>query len=268
MAVQIAFDFSAARTGGIPVPSPVLSRTAKPSVQPKLSLASTSEPPSIEAALRAQLDMALRVTFTDNRRTMISLRKRPGFTELRLHHMFLNADPITVRALGDYVSRADRNAATTLGRFIDAHRTRIKHRVARPITISTSGVHHDLCAIYADVNARFFEGKVDARITWGRDPGRSPSAARRSRRSIKLGSYCSRERLIRVHPALDAAFVPRFFVEYIVYHEMLHHVLPPEIKGGRRQLHDRRFKEQERRFPEYVAALRWERAHLDRLLRA
>ena len=86
------------------------------------------------------------------------------------------------------------------------------------------------------------------------------------RRSIKLGSYCSRERLIRVHPVLDAGFVPRFFVEYIVYHELLHHMLPPIVRGGRRQLHDRRFKEHERAFPGYARALAWEREHLDRLL--
>ena len=51
-------------------------------------------------------------------------------------------------------------------------------------------------------------------------------AGQAPRRSIKLGSYSATERLIRVHPALDRPWVPRYFVSYIVYHEMLHHVIP------------------------------------------
>jgi predicted metal-dependent hydrolase len=86
------------------------------------------------------------------------------------------------------------------------------------------------------------------------------------RRSIKLGSYCARDRLIRVHPRLDDPSVPRFFVEYVVYHEMLHHVLPPDVRGGRRQLHDARFKRMERAFPRYDDAIAWESQNVRQLL--
>lgn len=216
----------------------------------------------LEGMLQAAVDAPLRVTITDNRRTMISLRKRPGFTELRLHHMFLSAPVSTVRALSAYVARSDRAASVELGRYIEAHRERIRRRATRPPTVCTRGLCHDLEAIYADVNARFFQSSVDVRITWGRQG----ATAYGRKRSIKLGSYCSREKLIRVHPSLDTQHVPRFFVEYIVYHEMLHHVLPPVVRAGRRQLHDRRFKALERAFPDYERALAWERAHLDLLL--
>lgn len=100
-------------------------------------------------------------------------------------------------------------------------------------------------------------------ITWGRSNGQR---ARAARRSIKLGSYTSRDRLIRVHPALDAAFVPRYFVEYIVYHEMLHHMLPPSMQNGRRDLHGTLFQAREKKFEHYQAALAWERDNLSRLL--
>jgi hypothetical protein len=194
---------------------------------------------------------------------MISLRKRPGFTEIRLHHMFLAADATTVEALCRYVGTSDRIASAHLGRYIERHREHIRRRKSRNLHLSASGAHHDLGSIYTDVNARYFSGQVDAQISWGRSAG---GKRRRSRRSIKLGSYCSRDRLIRVHPALDAEFVPRYFVEYIVYHEMLHHVLPPALRNGRRLLHDREFKRQEQLFGDYAPALRWERENLDRLL--
>lgn len=269
-AVQTAFDFGVplartprAKAATLALVGRVNAQSYAPEAPAQASGADDRQ--RLEVALRAAVDIPLRLTITDNRRTMISLRKRPGVTELRLHHMFLAASEDTVRALGSYLMRSDRGAHAVLGRFIEAHRARIKAKISRPVAISTHGVHHDLSAIYDDVNARYFGGQVDARITWGREPGK---ARGRRRRSIKLGSYCSRERLIRVHPSLDAAFVPSFFVEYIVYHEMLHHVLPPTVRGGRRQLHDRRFKERERAFPRYADALAWERTYLDRLLLA
>ncbi|HEX4354895.1 MAG TPA: SprT-like domain-containing protein [Polyangiales bacterium] len=217
----------------------------------------------LEAALRAQVATPLRLTITDNRRTMISLRRRPPFMELRLHHMFLQADQATRDALADYLFHSDRSAGQAIGRFIERHRERIRRHTPRTrIHLSTAGTHFDLSDIYQTVNRDYFDGDVDAHITWGRDP-----QLRRVRRSIKLGSYTSRDRLIRVHPALDAAYVPRFFIEYIVYHEMLHHVLLPKVTRGRRDLHGPAFQARERLFLDYARALQWERDNLDRLLR-
>jgi len=60
--------------------------------------------------------------------------------------------------------------------------------------------------------------------------------------------------------------VPRFFVEYIVYHEMLHHVVQMPVLDGRRCMHGPEFKARERCFARYAEAIAWEREHLDRLL--
>jgi predicted metal-dependent hydrolase len=221
----------------------------------------------LERTLRSLLDGPLRVTLTDNRRTMISLRRSPKLTELRLHRMFLQADTATARAIASYVSLgADAESSRTLGQYIEAHRGQIRTVSARVSRLSTMGAQHDLLAIYQDVCAQHFAAQaVDVRITWGRDATRS---RKRARRAMKLGSYCARERLIRVHPALDVPSVPRFFLEYIVYHELLHHVLPVTMHGGRRQLHDARFKRMERAFPRYDEAIAWERANVGRLLRS
>jgi hypothetical protein len=217
---------------------------------------------SLEQALRARVNCPLRLTITDNRRTMLSLRRRPQFVEVRLHHMFLSADAQTRDALGDYLFDGERGAAQSIGRFIERNRTDIRRAERRPIAISTAGTHHDLAEICRAVNDHYFAGAVNVRITWGR-----AGTSARAPRSIKLGSYTSRDQLIRVHPALDAAFVPRFFLDYIVYHEMLHHVVPPKRERGRRDLHGAAFKARERMFDHYEAALRWERHNLDRLLR-
>ena len=81
-----------------------------------------------------------------------------------------------------------------------------------------------------------------------------------------MGSYSVEDQLIRIHPSLDRTYVPRFFIESVVFHEMLHHIHPIPIKGGRRQYHTEEFLANERRFPRYMDAKKWERANIDRLL--
>jgi hypothetical protein len=75
-----------------------------------------------------------------------------------------------------------------------------------------------------------------------------------------MGSYSVEERLIRIHRSLDRAFVPRFFVEWIVFHEMLHQVHDIKVKNGRREFHSKAFLDAEAGFDRYVEARAWERA--------
>ena len=272
VASQTAFDFGSAAADRVspvaestraapPLPEPKPRSRRRPVVpEVKRDLAANAQ---LEAALRGELALPVRVTLTDNRRTMISLERRPRVVHVRLHHMFATADAGTLRALALYLASADRDAAQHIGRFIEQHRTSIRGRSVRPLPLSSVGLHHNLHEIYQAVNAEYFDNRVEAKISWSRE---MPLRRRRAR-SIKLGSYTSRDKLIRVHPALDAEFVPRFFVEYIVYHEMLHHVLPPlRNDKKRRSLHGPEFQARERDFAHYEAALQWERDNLDRLL--
>ncbi|MEO7734590.1 MAG: hypothetical protein ABIY55_26780, partial [Kofleriaceae bacterium] len=187
---------------------------------------------SLERRIRAHLARGrVQVTLTDNRYTMISVRRiaakedRPRARagdrryEVRLHHMFADADPVITRALARYIADNDADASRILGDFIDANSDHVRGRGRRAPAqlIFTAGEHHDLRSIYDEVNARYFENKIDAAITWGQKVGRP-----RRRNSIKMGSYSVEDRLIRIHRSLDRAFVPRFFVAWIVFHEMLH----------------------------------------------
>jgi hypothetical protein len=122
---------------------------------------------------------------------------------------------------------------------------------------------HDLAVVYADVNSRHFGGRLRVPITWGRGVGR----ARRG--GLTFGSYDPVLDLIRVHPVLDRPGVPRYFLESVVHHEMLHHVMGgvPD-RAGRTVYHTRAFREAEARFPHHRDALAWEKENLPELLRA
>ncbi len=217
---------------------------------------------ALELRLRAHLPSGhVRVILTDNRYTMISVRRLPKEQrhELRLHHMFAEADPVIVRALARYAADNDRAASRVLGDFIDDNQPG-PGRSKRDLLV-TAGEVHDLREIFDDLNARYFGGTIDARITWGPRVG-----APRRRNSIKMGSYVVEDRLIRMHRGLDRAWVPRFFIAWIVFHEMLHQVHGVGRKGGRREFHSPAFLADEARFEHFAAAKAWERGHLEELL--
>jgi len=176
-----------------------------------------------------------------------------GVVHLRMHHMFLHAPPPVRRAIGVWLrSRRAKKAAATVDEFIKAHKHLVREKKPRAVRIYTQGRFHDLSEIYEEVNARFFNGAIDAQITWGRMPGRRP------RRSIRFGSYSTEDNLIRMHPLLDQDFVPRYFVKYIVFHEMLHAFLGvEECENGRRAIHPPKFKRLEAQYPEYERAVAW-----------
>jgi hypothetical protein len=141
------------------------------------------------------------------------------------------------------------------------HRVRKTPREMPPLV--TSGRVFNLAAVYADINGRFFGGRVRVPITWGRGVGR----ARRG--GLTFGSYDPVLALIRIHPVLDRPWVPRYFLESVVHHEMLHHHLGgvPD-RAGRTVYHTRAFREAEARFPRHREALAWEKENLPELLRA
>jgi hypothetical protein len=57
-------------------------------------------------------------------------------------------------------------------------------------------------------------------------------------------------------------------LRYVLYHEMLHSVVPDEtMRGGRRRVHTDEFNRRERQFPGYRRARRWEEDNLARFLR-
>ena len=200
-----------------------------------------------------------RVRFTDNSSTMISSRVRRGVLELRLHHMFIKAPDRILAALADYLLDRKKDHRR-LDAFIERNQNRVRRR--RPAALgSPQGNRFDLTTIRDALNRAYFEVPVEVPVVWG------TSRRRRRRRSIRLGSYCYEDHVVRIHPALDQGFVPAYVVAGVVYHEMLHHALGSRRKNGRRLVHTREFREREARFAHYQKAEAWERDNLGRLLR-
>jgi hypothetical protein len=205
----------------------------------------------------------VRLTIHDNRSTMVSFRRQDGFLHYRVHHMFLDAPGEVVTALAAFAAHAKQAARRReAGGRIDAYVREHRGRIAAPrlARLEARGRVHDLRAIYERLNAELFGGKVEARIGWG------PNRGGRRRRTIKTGVYVQDSRTIRIHPALDRPEVPELYVAAVVFHEMLHQVVPAVERNGRRVVHGAEFRSRERAYPDYARAKAWEEANLSLLL--
>jgi hypothetical protein len=213
-------------------------------------------------ALAGRLGQPIRLIVTDNRSTMLAARPKGGRLEVRLHHMFLTADEDILVAVGDYLSGSAAESAATIDRFVEENRKRFVAAGPPQAALRSKGEHHDLRSMVDDLGRRHFGGEVDVRITWGKRV-----QPKRRQRSLQLGTYLPEEQLIRIHPVLDQPWVPCYFVEAVVFHEMLHHDMPAVVQNGRRHYHTRAFRTRERSFEYHSAAQQWEKENLWRLLR-
>ena len=207
-------------------------------------------PEALADGLSREAGRPVALTITRNRVSMASIQFAGAAVRVRLHRAFLAAPEAVLRALGDYVRRRTRTAWATVRRY--AASIAPEPAPARRSRVVARGQVYDLAAIMARMNVRYFEGRVRCRIGWGKRGGRR----RRTRsRSIRFGSYVGDQNLVRVHPALDDPRVPEEFVEYIVFHEMLHAAVPSERRSGRLAHHHAAFRSQERRFAD-IARMR------------
>ena len=191
------------------------------------------------------------VVFTGNSTSMLSARMSDGVLRVRLHRMFLHADSRVLNEIVSYLKNK-RGAMPHFRSFVRDNREQLSRKPPKKVIVRTAGNVHDLCGLYDEINREYFGGMINAAITWGSG---SPRHAVRKR---TLGSYSERSRTIRIHPALDRKTVPRYYVAFVVYHEMLHAAMGTPLQGKRRSVHSREFKTREKLFKDFEKATAWE----------
>jgi hypothetical protein len=252
--LQLSFEFASEL-------APVEAPAARASLEDDLDRAH-ARAADWSRSLADRLGQRVRLVITDNRSTMLSAKSKGGRLEVRLHHMFLTADENILETVAEYLSGGGPEVAAALDRFIESHRGRFVARGKPQAELLTKGKHHDLRGIFDDLTRRHFGEPLGVRITWGKRV-----TPKRGQRSLQLGTYLPDVKLIRVHPVLDQPWVPRYFVEAVVFHEMLHHEMPAVVQNGRRHYHTAAFRKRERTFEYHAAAEQWQKENLWRLLR-
>lgn len=199
----------------------------------------------------------LKLKINDNRSTMLSVRWEPDCTKVSMHRMFLQAPQNVMQALACYIRQEHKNMAPSVKAFIEEGLKKLdySHLLDRKKLYSQGNVYN-LQHIYNDINREYFGGKLNLFITWFGKPNQ------RNRSRVTFGLYHDPLKLIKIHRMLDSPSFPDYFISYVIYHEMLHHVCPSYIDDkGLNRIHSKEFKEKEVQFRYFNLAQNWIKEH-------
>lgn len=120
----------------------------------------------------------------------------------------------------------------------------VKQQRGRKAVGDPKGRHFDLCAIFEDLNLKYFHGLMARpQLGWSLRPSRTT-----------LGHYDPSHHAIVLTSLFDDDSVPELVVRFVMFHEMLHLRYPTQHRGVRRCVHTKEFKEAERQFEGYEEA--------------
>ncbi len=119
------------------------------------------------------------------------------------------------------------------------------------------GRTYDLDSLFQRLNRLYFDHSLQVTVRW------SLRAVRKAKRRILLGTYHHSTKTITLSKRLDQPRVPLFFVEHILFHEMLHAAFPEE----RHPMHTEKFRRYEKMHPDYARAHLWEKENIDVLFK-
>ncbi|HEV2387117.1 MAG TPA: hypothetical protein VGS20_07655 [Candidatus Acidoferrales bacterium] len=122
---------------------------------------------------------------------------------------------------------------------------RLRRRRCPPLV--RSAARYDLDVLFERLNRRYFASRLHRpQLGWSRRLWR-----------VQMGSFDATLDRIVLNRRLDRAGVPRFAVEYVLFHEMLHVKHPGRMARCGLQVHSRAFREEETTFRHYAEARRW-----------
>jgi hypothetical protein len=235
----------------------------EPCVQTELDLFAA---PSFEELLSARQipDITVTVTRRLRRGWHATINQRTGMRSLHVP-VFLATAPAEVKqALIDWTlllshrrprvrTAQCKTLEHTVFAFIKSQGLETRNRTRTdPRAYVTRGILYDLSEVFDAVNKAFFEGGLSSYVRWGRHPLRSFQ----STRSDANGATYN---LITIASMYNRPDTPRYAIEAIMYHEMLHIACPPRIAGGRNVIHGPEFKRSERLFPRREEWIAWEK---------
>lgn len=109
------------------------------------------------------------------------------------------------------------------------------------------GKYYNLSEMFDVLNRVYFSNRLEKPILgWSLNKS-----------TTRLGFYDAERKLLVVSSVFDRWRVPAYMVNFILYHEMLHILIPVRVLNGRRRVHTAEFKKLERAFPEYEKAQIW-----------
>lgn len=217
---------------------------------------------AIHTTLQQLTGRELDLYFHTNRVTYLAVYERPRLT-VRLHQQFLSAPEPVLFSLAHFIQGRRGDETIPLKKFVYESILSATTCIAPAPQQATlhAGVKYNLHDLYSKLNQKYFGNQLAIQVTWfGNKKRKLPT------RSMQIGLFDDFSQTAKVHSLLDSSLVPKYVVEYVLFHEMIHAVCPTEVDSkGHVRVHTAAFKKKEKEYPHHLKAENWLKENLHRL---
>jgi hypothetical protein len=187
-----------------------------------------------------------------------TIRLREDVAQVRLSDILRGASREVMEAAAAillsrlYRRRAPRELVNAYRRYAVSRSTRrrvlsTRRRRGRQVPTGPAGHVYDLKPLFAALNRRYFHGQLHRpRLGWSSRVWRA-----------QLGCFDPGVDQIVLNCRLDRETVPRYVLEYVLYHEMLHVKHPVRAAACGLEAHSAAFRREEQRFSDYTPAIKF-----------
>ena len=198
---------------------------------------------------------AFRVEFYPYSSLVLTIRRRDELMMVRFSDLLQRAPLAVLEGAAAlllckiYRRRTRKALVDPYHAYAKSHKTRerieqMRRGRVRPAALDAAGQQFDLNGLFDDLNGRFFAGGLEKpHLGW---------SMRGWRR--QFGSFDPGPNQILLNRRMDRPEIPRYVVEYVLYHEMLHVKHPTRKSGCSLVSHSAEFRAEEKLFPEFDKA--------------
>jgi len=217
---------------------------------------------ALSATLKEKVKKEVQIKINDNKSHYFVLKDQRSSISISLHRLFLKAPTDVLNALVSYIISRKKEDFSLVKQFVYSIQESLdfSNQVTQE-KLNYKGRHFDLQDLYRQVNEKYFNNEMGLNIAWFKP-------TYKKFRHITFGSYDRQYKLIRINKLLDHESVASQYMEYLIFHEILHEVYPSKVlKSGRCQMHGKEFKEHEKRFPDFAQMKKFEKYFMKNIWR-
>ncbi len=145
--------------------------------------------------------------------------------------------------------KIDRALTRTYRAYVEKHIMPYRERKASKPSprYTANGSVYDLDEMFDRLNRIYFDAKLKKPLLgWSLNKSYT-----------RLGFYSEERSLLVVSRIFDSRKTPEEVVQFLLYHEMLHILIPVTKKKGYRRIHPPEFRRLEKAFPDFASIQKW-----------
>jgi hypothetical protein len=223
----------------------------------------------VKTFLQRKLKKKVKLTTTRKKELQVIAEEKDKLVSLKVNAIFLKAPFQILENLIDYFKTKNPQSEKILKEFLNNNKSLNNNNISKPEVvkeikydekISHQGRNHNLKVVFDMLNEKYFDNSISANITW------SDKFNSKGSKEIEYSVFESKLNLIKINQFLDKSMVPKYFIGYVIFNEMLSCFFSnQDNKSNKKKDNSEELHEWEKKYHAFNKAREWERQNGEKL---